>query len=122
MTLWIDEFQFIKSRDDFFVTLDRAIEKTNDLLAKSPREPHLEPISLQLDAIKRWTANGREPTEDERKSTTIGVTIVREFDPAPTDEIAEWVDLVKEVEAYFEEWLDDARFQTVDVDDLDEFI
>ena len=121
MALWIDYFQHIKARRDFFPALDQAIQRTHDLLKKAPGDPYLTSILRQLDAMKGWTANGRDPTRAERKSLTIGQILVREFEPAPTDEIEDWTKLVREVKGYFEEWLTDQRFQSIDEDDLDPF-
>ncbi|MGZ3474379.1 MAG: immunity protein Tsi6 family protein [Polyangiales bacterium] len=119
--LIIDQYKYIKSRADFFIALDEAIKQTLDLLKKSPKDPYLDSILTQLDAIKRWTDGGREPTEDERKSLTIGPILVREFEPAQTDELEEWVERVREVSGYFRDWMDDATFASVDEDDLSDF-
>jgi hypothetical protein len=119
--LIIDQYKSLSSRADFFLTLDEAIKKTLDLLRQVPKDPHLDSIFTQLEAIKSWTNGGREPTESERKSLTIGVILAREFEPAQTDEMQEWADKVREVAGYFRDWMDDATFATVDEDDLSDF-
>lgn len=117
----IDQYQHIKQRSDFYPAVDDAIARTFALLEQAPTDPTLNSILTQLDYIKRLTAGGREPTPDERTSTRIGVRLLREFDPAPTDEIEDWAKVCREVEGYFRDWLDDATFQTIDEDDLPEF-
>ncbi len=97
------------------------IARTFALLEQAPNDPTLNSILTQLDYIKRLTAGGREPTLDERTSTRIGVRLLREFEPAQTDEIEDWANVCGEVEAYFRDWLDDATFQTIDEDDLPDF-
>ncbi len=106
-----DEFKHITSRVDFFRALDEAVRETNDRLAHEPNHPHLEAILVQLDNIKRWTADGREPTEDERYSTTIGQVLFRELESGPTDEVHRYVEHTREVEGYFQEWPDDAALR-----------
>lgn len=121
MPLLIDEFKYIKSRRDFFVALDEALKRTRALLALSPVDPNLASVLKQLEAIMNWTANGREPTKQERESLTVGRILVREFEPAQTDEIESWMKIVGEVVGYFDDWLDDVTFSTIDTDDMDDF-
>ncbi len=121
MSQLINEFVHIKSRADFFPTLDRAIALTQALDARSAPDPNVKSILKQLDAVKHWTANGREPSRAERKSLTVGQLFVREFEPAQTDEVEQWIKLVREVTGYFSDWLDDATFATIDTDDMDDF-
>lgn len=116
--LLVDTFQYIKKRDDWFRALDEAIDKTFDLLSRTP-DPYLESILAQLDAMKRWTADGREPTEAERKKMTIPKIITREFGSPATDELYDYTEKVKEVWFYFDQWLDDATFTSIDSADLE---
>jgi hypothetical protein len=118
---YISEFEHIKSRKDFFVALDEALKRTRELGSIGAPDPSMGSILRQLEAVKGWTANDRQPTLAERKSLTAGRILVREFEPAPTDEIYDWVTLVREVTGYFSDWLDDATFATIDTDDMDDF-
>ena len=43
-------------------------------------DPTIEVIDTQLDAMQRWTANGREPAADERKTISVGVIAARNLD------------------------------------------
>ena len=121
MTRWVDEFKHIQSRADFFVALGESVRRTHELLRRAPGDPYVLSILRQLEAIERWTAHGRDPTREERKSLTIGQILVRELEPAQTDELEDWIQLVREVKGYFEEWLDDATFQRIDADELNPF-
>lgn len=116
--LLVDTFRFIKLRDDWYRVLDEAIAETFNLLNRGP-DPYLESILAQLDAMKRWTADGREPTEAERKSMTIPMILTREFGSPSTDEIYNYTEKVKEVWFYFDQWLDDATFTSIDSADLE---
>ena len=117
----IDQYQHIKQRSDFYPAVDDAIARTLQLLEQAPEESTLNSTLTQLNHVKRLTAGGREPTPDERTSTRIGVQLLREFEPAQTDDIEDWMKVCREVEGYFRDWLDDATFQTIDEDDLPEF-
>ena len=114
-----DDFHHIKNRATFFDALDRAIRETQSLLERTPDDPYFASFLRQLRAIRDWTANGREPTRDERRSITIGRTLVRELSPAPTDEIERISKLLHEVHGYFRIWLDDETFQTIDDREVD---
>lgn len=96
----IDQYQHVKSRAGFFVTVDEVRQQTLALMESHPRAPYLDSILIQLDSIKRWTEGGREPTGEERKSLTIGSMLVREFEPAQTDELAGWIERLRK-----ERWL-----------------
>lgn len=119
--LLIDQYKYVRSRADFFVTLDLALRQASELLARSPHDGAVGSIRAQLEAMRRWTDAGREPTREERRSLTIGPLLVRELEPAPTDELAEWVDRVREVAGHFRDWLDDATFASIDEDELGDF-
>ena len=85
----------IRSRKDFQAALAEAIGVVAELVRAAPRfEPYLE-IEMQLDAMRRWTADGREPLPDERKSVTIGLVIIRELDPQPDAETYEKHELLR---------------------------
>jgi hypothetical protein len=76
----------IRSRADFFRVLDEALKGILDRLTKVPNLGAYQIIENELDAMKRWTANGRTPTQDERDRVDIGVITIRELEPAGTDE------------------------------------
>ena len=86
------------SRADYFVTLDKAIQRSKALLAKQAQYSVIENIDMQLDAMRRWSANDRSPTDEERKRVSIGLIAVRELvdtgDPA-MDEYAERISETK---------------------------
>lgn len=119
--LHIDEYRHIKSRADFFRALEKAIRESEDLLKVAPGYGPVESILRQLETIRSWTANGRQPTKEERWKPQIGLILSREFASPPTDQIAGWADLAGDVAMYFRHWLDDATFQTVDDGDVPSF-
>jgi hypothetical protein len=116
----IDQHHHIKKRADFFAALDKAIAQGEDLLKVAPGYGPVESIVRQLEAIRAWTAAGREPTKEERWKPQIGLILTREF-ASPPPEISDWVDLSGDVASYFRHWFDDAIFQTVDEDDVPYF-
>ena len=101
------------SRAGFFDALDRAIVDSRQLVGAPPFPP-LESIIVQLQYMKLWTANGREPTREERRSITIGRIVVRELEPAATDELYAYGELIHELSFYFKLWWSDADWVSMD--------
>ena len=116
--LYIDQNKHIKDRADFFRTLTEAIQASNDLLKVAPGDGAITSILRQLEMIRTWTENGREPTKEERWKPQIGVILMREFETESARQILDWAERCKEVESYFCHWLDDKTYQTVDEDEL----
>jgi hypothetical protein len=69
----------IASRDDFFRVLAEVQEFMRRLLGYSPDEPTLRSIAGQLEAMRRWTAEGRTPRPEERRSLDFGARGAREL-------------------------------------------
>ena len=109
--------KYINSRADFFRVLGELMKQTKDLVRQNPTYPPFENIDMQLDAIARWTANGRDPTKDERQQVSIGKLVVRELEPAGTDEMYEYTQKLHELNGYFKEWLSDDELADFDEDD-----
>jgi hypothetical protein len=118
---YIDQHKHIKNRADFFRALAAAIQASNDLLKMAPGDGIVTSILRQLETIRTWTENGRQPTKDERWKPQIGLTLSREFETESDPRIIDWAELSREVEGYFGAWLDDATYQTVDEDELPDF-
>jgi hypothetical protein len=99
----------IDSRADFERVLKEARAITHGMLKVQPNNPVIETIDTQLDAMERWTAAGREPTEDERKTISVGLIAVRELDAARRDESGELANKLYELDNYFKEWPTDGQ-------------
>jgi hypothetical protein len=106
--------EYIQDRAGFFVALDKAIADTPRLAGAPPGLAPLETILRQLEMIEVWTANGRQPTRDERRSITMGITVVRELEPAPTVALFHYSELIHELGFYFKLWWDDAEWAAMD--------
>jgi hypothetical protein len=106
--------EYIQDRAGFFVALAKAIADSRRLDGAPPGFAPLETILHQLEMITAWTANGRPPTKDERRSITMGITIVRELEPAPTDALLHYTELIHELGFYFKLWWDDAEWSAMD--------
>lgn len=72
----------------------------------------------QLEAIRRWTDDGRDPTLDERKSIRLGALVARELEPAPDREIALLNEQLADLADYVKRWLTDEQMAAFDTDDL----
>jgi hypothetical protein len=119
--LYIDQHKYIKNRADFFRIVDLAIDASNDLLKVAPGDGRIMSVLRQLEMIRTWTENGREPTKEERWKPQIGLILMREFETEGDQRVTEWADLCREVEGYFNLWVDDATYRIVDEDDLPDF-
>jgi hypothetical protein len=67
--------------------------------------------------MKGWTAHGRTPTKDERRSIAIWRTVSRELEPAANDELYDYTQLLTELVFYFKLWWDDHEWETMDSED-----
>jgi len=106
--------KYIQNRADFFRVVDDALAETRRLGGGPPLRPPLESILYQLEMMQLWTRNGRQPTKDERRSITIGQLVVRELEPAATDELEEYIKVLNELTFYFQLWWDDPEWATMD--------
>ncbi len=112
-------YKHLQGRADFQPLLTQLLAKTRALLPpKAGQWPAIESIVMQLDAIRRWTDNGRDPLPDERASITIGKVVVRELEPAPDASMAEYNEQLVELCDYFKRWLSDEELASFDDDDL----
>ena len=109
--------KYIQDRASFFGALDQAIADSRRLDGAPPGFAPLETILHQLEMITAWTANGRPPTKDERRRITMGITVVRELEPAPTVELFQYTELIHELSFYFKLWWDDAEWAAMDDED-----
>ena len=112
-------YRHIQGRADFQPLLDHVIQETKGLLPPKAGEwPAIESIVMQLDAIRRWTANNRDPTLSERKSISLGKLVVREFEPTPDKDIALLNEQLLDLADYVKRWLTDQEMAAFDTDDL----
>jgi hypothetical protein len=95
--LYIDQQKHIKGRADFFRTLAAAIQSSNDLLRVAPDDGRIMSVIQQLEMIRTWTDNGREPAKEERWQPQIGRILAREFDTEGDRRVIDWAELCGEV-------------------------
>jgi hypothetical protein len=58
--------------------------------------------------MRKWSDNGREPSETERQSIDVGLIAVREF-PEKDEETFELSEKLSELSNYFEDWPSDKK-------------
>ena len=119
--LYIDQQKHIKNRADFFTALASAIQASNDLLERAPGDGGVTSIRQQLETLRTWTENGREPTKEERWKPKIGLQLFRAYETESDPQVLAWVELCGEVASYFCHWLDDATYLTADEYDVPDF-
>jgi Tsi6 len=107
----------INSREDCHRVLSEALDITQRILAKQPNYAVMQRIHTELDAIKKWTEKGREPSKSERKSVNIGLIAAREFENAK-GELAVLVDKLCCLNNYFEAWPTDEKAATATDEDF----
>ena len=96
--------KYVNSRADFERVLAETLQLTKKFIAENPKYPPFEDLEIQLDAMQRWIADGREPTQDERDRITIGRIVVRELEPAQTDEIYDYAQRLHSLNYTFKHW------------------
>ena len=96
--------KYIPDRSAFFDVLDLAIAEIDALATDAPGFPPYANIARQLAAMKKWTANGREPSPDERGSIDVGLVAMRELEPAQDDLTQLALHHLYELNGYFEDW------------------
>ena len=106
----------INSRADFHRVLGEATATVRGMLAASPRNPVMERIQKQLQAMARWTENRREPTESERRNIDVSLIAARELaEDGETGKLAERLSCLNN---YFEDWPTDEEARSATDDDF----
>lgn len=96
----------LTNRSDFFEVLEQTRLEVETLAARSSGHGPMKSIAVQLGEMKRQTAGGRNPTEDERDAITIGLIAVRELEPPSSESMADLIEILHELNGYFREWPD----------------
>jgi hypothetical protein len=107
----------LNSRQDFFDQLTRAEKACAQLIHKHPDEDELGAVQRQLEAIRKWTNNGRKPTAKERESLDMGLRLFREYEMTDDQEIADFRDLISILHSYLESWPSDKAAADPDNDE-----
>ncbi len=110
----------IASRQAFHDALAAARAEVQRLRQPQPDHPALAYVAQMLDTMARKTANGREPTLEERRGTRLGALVDRELQPPASQEQAALNELLLAVNLYFMVWPPDG----VDPEEMpkDEFL
>jgi hypothetical protein len=107
----------INSRADFHRALGEATDIVRGILAQSPDDAVMLRIQMELEAMGKWTADGREPSPDERGSIDIGLVAVRELDGEPGGP-QDFLDKLYALNSYFEDWPTDEEAASATDDDF----
>jgi hypothetical protein len=116
MGTYAKQYKHIKDRKTFYETLDKAIEAS----AARPDDPGFARILAQLNAIKDWTKNDKQPSKKKRESLDILRVIAMEYEPYRRDheEVDRWAQMCSEAALYVKHWLDDKDFAEFDQYDV----
>jgi hypothetical protein len=108
----------INSRVDYRRVLNEVTLFMRTLGRNSHGTTHpMQRIQKELGAMKRWTENGRVPTDAERHSIDVGLIAVREFDGA-TGKLGEFAQKLSALNNYFEDWPTDHAAASATDDDF----
>jgi hypothetical protein len=69
----------LKTRQEFDVYMRDAIYAMTKLIAENPADKMLKAILNQLEAIEKWTAGGKNLTEDQKNRIYMGLQAQREM-------------------------------------------
>ena len=98
------EYGDIESRAHFRATLDDVLALAKECARRYPDNDAIASILAQLEAMKKATADGRDPPPDEREGYDAGLLAVRELDGTPDKEVGDLADAIHPVVAFFEDW------------------
>jgi hypothetical protein len=107
----------IDSRVGYHRVLGDATEIVRRILAGTPKNPIMLHIHKQLDAMRRWTENGREPSHSERSSIDVGLIAARELSEE-AGEVGELAGRLFALNNYFEDWPTDDEAANATDDDF----
>ncbi len=102
------EYGEINSRADYHRVLREATTIVAGILTRTPPNAIMQGIKKQLDAMKRWTDNGRAASEIERRNIDVGLIAARELSDS-TGEVADLAQKLFALNNYFEDWPTDAE-------------
>jgi hypothetical protein len=111
------EYGEIDSRVGYYRMLGEAIDLVQSILTRRPDDAMMQLIYEELNAMLRWSADGRIPTDEERGSINVGLVAVRELSEA-TGEEGELVKKLFALNNYFEDWPTDQEAATAKDDGL----
>jgi hypothetical protein len=106
----------INSRTDFHRVLGEARALAQRSLAASPKNPAMQNIQRQLNAMAGWTDKAREPSEADRGKIDVGLVAARELSEA-TGPVAELAQKLFALNNYFEDWPSDEEAANSTEDD-----
>jgi len=94
----------IRTRDDFFRILEDTVAEIDGFVAREPAYPVWALLQRQLHAMREWTANGAEPTPEQRTRISIGLVAARELEPAPDTKIEDLTTRLHLLSYYWRHW------------------
>lgn len=93
-----------QSRTEFFAGLASTTAEVDALVAREPAYPVWGLLQRQLHAMAKWSANGTDPTPEQRERVWIGLVAVRELEPARDAKIADLCGRLHELNDWWRRW------------------
>jgi len=95
----------LNSREEFAAKLQEMLAEVGRLIAEREPNPVLDKVELQLDAVRRWTADGQTPTQEQRRWLELGPYSFSRLDPENKDpELCAIKPWLSELHWYFYDW------------------
>jgi hypothetical protein len=94
----------IRNHADFFDMLARTTTEIDGLVAREPAYPVWALLQRQLQAMRAWTTDGKDPTAEQRVRVSIGLVAARELEPAPDAVMENLVTRLHLLNYYWRRW------------------
>ena len=94
----------IRSREDFFRMLEVTTAEIDGFVVREPAYAVWGLLQRQLHAMRQWTADGTDPTAEQRGRVSIGLVAARELEPAPDPKIDDLATRLHLLNYYWRNW------------------
>ncbi len=94
----------INNRAGFFLMLADTTAEVDGLVVREPAYPVWGLLQRQLHAMREWSANGVDPTPEQREMVWIGLAAERELAPAPDEEMEDFITRLHLLNDYWRRW------------------
>lgn len=93
---------YVKTHEDFFTVLHESMALTRKYMDLHPDNSVYGDAEVQLDQMIRWTADGGQPTAEQRESIYIGSVAFSHLRDRSDPEKYAYATRLMELNAYFD--------------------
>jgi hypothetical protein len=92
---------YVKTHEDFFKVLSESMALTRKYMEQEPSATVYGDVEIQLDQMIRWTADGGQPTAEERDRIYVGTIAFYQLRSRTDPEKNAYANRLMELTAYF---------------------